>query len=327
MQNIGKLKDYLYKTLGLLCKEEKPALSYSKSLPIYLKNSFNFHILSIEDVQFFIAEPLGKMKGAALLSSAKKLKELTGFCILIMLPQIDTNLRRTLISGKVDFVVIGKQIYLPSMCMYLNERGLSLNVVGKMILSPAAQILLLYHLQVCSLERRTLKDVALLLNYSAKTVSVVTAELVKATICTLEVQGRNKLLNFVQLGKDLWKTVEPLLESPIVQIYYIDELPDELENIVRISYDSALAHYTFLAESKQRTVAIAKRNPLVRGLLDNGNLHPTEGEIRVELWKYDPVLLSDSSFVDKLSLALCYKNNDDERINKELAGLIDGVKW
>jgi len=243
------------------------------------------------------------------------------------LPQIDTNLRRTLISGKVDFVVIGKQIYLPSMCMYLNERGLSLNVAGKMILSPAAQILLLYHLQVCSLERRTLKDVALLLNYSAKTVSVVTAELVKANICTLEVQGRNKLLNFVQLGKDLWKTVEPLLESPIVQIYYIDELPDELENIVRISYDSALAHYTFLAESKQRTVAIAKRNPLVRGLLDNGNLHPTEGEIRVELWKYDPVLLSDSSFVDKLSLALCYKNNDDERINKELAGLIDGVKW
>jgi hypothetical protein len=327
MRNIGNLEAYLGKTLGLLCEIQLSAVPHLKSLPVYLKNSFSFTLLKIEGVDYLGVEPLGDVKGSVLLSSTKRLKELTGISTLVILPQIDTNLRRTLISNKIDFVVPERQIYLPSLCMYLNERGLGISIADKVVLSPSAQALLLYHLQVHSLEKLTLKEIAPLLDYSAKTISVITSELIKTTICTLESQGRSKLLHFTQSGKELWKTVAPLLESPIANIYYINELPNELKEVAKMSFDSALSYYTFLAETKQQTVAINKRNSLISHLLDIGELHPTEGSIRVELWKYNPALLSDSPFVDKLSLALCYKGNNDERVNKELNQLIDNMEW
>lgn len=328
MQSIGKLNDYLNRILGLSCKDRESVTSYIKSLPVYLRNSFLFYLLCVEDVDFLVFEPLKEMKGSALISSAKKLQEQTKLRTLILLPRIDTNLRRTLINGKVDFVVPDKQIYLPSMCIYLNERGLGIGAAGdKVIFSPAAQALLLYHLQVRPLEGLTLKEIASLLDYSAKTITLIAGELIKANICTLKSQVRCKLLTFIRSGKELWQIIEPMLESPIVQVYYINELPDNLEKIAKVSYDSALAHYSFLAEPKQRTVAIAKRNPIVRDLLVDKELHPTEGQIRVELWKYNPTLLSNISFVDRLSLVLCYKENEDERVNKEIGQLIDKMQW
>lgn len=327
MRNIGNLDVYLGKILGLSCETQLSAVPHLKSLPVYLKNSFSFTLLKIEGVDYLGIEPLGDTKGSVLISSTKKLKELIGISTLVILPQIDTNLRRTLISNKIDFVVPEKQIYLPSLCIYLNERGLGISTANKDILSPSAQALLLYHLQVHSLENLTLKEIAPLLDYSAKTISVITSELIKTAICELESQGRSKLLHFAQSGKKLWKIVAPLLESPIASIYYINELPNELKEVAKMSFDSALSQYTFLADTKQQAVAISKRNSLISHLLDIGELHPTEGSIRVELWKYNPALLSDSPFVDKLSLALCYKGNDDERVNKELNQLIDNMEW
>lgn len=327
MRNIGNLNVYLGKIIGLKCEMQQSAAPYLKSLPVYLKNSFSFTLLEIEGVDYLGIEPLGDTKGSVLISSTKRLKELTRISTLVILPQIDTNLRRTLISNKIDFVVPEKQIYLPSLCMYLNERGLGISTANKDLLSPSSQALLLYHLQVQSLEKLTLKEIAPLLDYSAKTISVITSELIKTAICELESQGRSKLLHFAQSGKKLWETVAPLLESPIASIYYINELPNELKEVAKMSFDSALSQYTFLADTKQQAVAISKRNSLISHLLDIGELHPTEGSIRVELWKYNPALLSDSPFVDKLSLALCYKGNDDERVNKELNQLIDNMEW
>lgn len=327
MRNIGNMDIYLGKILGLSCETQLSAASHLKSLPVYLKTSFSFTLLKIEGVDYLGIEPLGDAKGSILISSTKRLKELTGIPALVILSQIDISLRRTLISNKIDFVVPERQIYLPSLCMYLNERGFGVNIADKDVLSPSAQALLLYHLQVHSLEGLTLKEIAPLLDYSAKTISVITSELIKPAICVLESQGRSKRLHFTQSGRDLWKIVAPLLESPIASIYYINELPNELKEVAKMSCDSALSHYTFLADTKQQAVAISKRNPLISHLLDIGELHPTEGSVRVELWKYNPALLSDSPFVDKLSLALCYKGNDDERVNKELNQLIDNMEW
>jgi hypothetical protein len=37
-------------------------------------------------------------------------------------------------------------------------------------------------------------------------------------------------------------------------------------------------------------------------------LHPEEGDVRLEVWKYNPALPANSQFIDRLSLALYYKN-------------------
>jgi hypothetical protein len=45
------------------------------------------------------------------------------------------------------------------------------------------------------------------------------------------------------------------------------------------------------------------------------------------VWKYDPMLLADGGFVDKLSLALCYRDTHDERVQHEITELINNIVW
>jgi hypothetical protein len=51
------------------------------------------------------------------------------------------------------------------------------------------------------------------------------------------------------------------------------------------------------------------------------------GEVEVEVWKYNPALLSESGVVDRLSLYLLLKDYDDERVQIELEHMIHEIKW
>jgi hypothetical protein len=47
----------------------------------------------------------------------------------------------------------------------------------------------------------------------------------------------------------------------------------------------------------------------------------------IELWRYDPCLLSQSTSVDRLSLYLSFDAADDERIEEALEELLKGMLW
>ena len=47
----------------------------------------------------------------------------------------------------------------------------------------------------------------------------------------------------------------------------------------------------------------------------------------VEIWRYDPSLLAINGVVDPLSLYLCMRTSDDERIRIELKNLMGSIEW
>jgi hypothetical protein len=248
--------------------------------------------------------------------------------VLVQFKSLDTTKRRVLINNRVNFVVVDKQIYLPALRTYLNEGNSVQDVAAKAALSPAAQSLLLYHLQVKSFEGVPFKDMAEALGYSKKTITLVAAELQASSICDIIDSGsRHKALSFPLKGRELWDGVSPAMSTPIHKVWYIerDALPDDLP--LRSSYDTALAHYTFMADSRRPAYAIDKRVFAEHQDSLLPFLHPEEGDVRLEVWKYDPALLSEGQFVDKLSLSLCYKETDDERVRSEITRMIDKIKW
>ena len=56
-------------------------------------------------------------------------------------------------------------------------------------------------------------------------------------------------------------------------------------------------------------------------------MNKQHGDYRIEIWKYNPALLSKGEQVDRLSLYLSLKDSDDERVQKECDTLIDEMKW
>jgi DNA-binding MarR family transcriptional regulator len=219
-----------------------------------------------------------------------------------------------------------RQIYIPSLRIYLNEVVDIQQLAGKEKLSPAAQLLLLYHLQKTSLEGLPFKDIAEVLNYSKKTISIAVAELQNLSICAVEsMNDRNKVLRFKEKGRELWNSVSPLMDSPIKKVWYTAK--DMLSADLPLSSDTALAHHTFMVESSQTSFAIDKKEFSEHQAEMQTFLHSEEGDVRLEVWKYNPVLLANAQFINKLSLALCYKDTDDERIKKEIIKLIDNITW
>jgi hypothetical protein len=285
----------------------------AKALPIYLRKSFILSRMEVDNHVCVAAEPRRAMRGPDLSAAVDEMRRRLDCDVMLCLPTVDAALRRALVNSRTPFVVPDKQVYLPFMCMIFTERGLaSVEKKTESPLSPAAQLLLLFHLEHESLDGCSLKEVASILGYSAKTVTVMMPELLERDICRLENDGREKRLCFADVKSELWHRAKQYLDSPVRRVAYVDALPDWPE--LRFAFDSAMAHYSFIAEPRQTTVAVSAKSPLLKELA----LHPSEGRFRVELWKYDPARLSDTAFVDPLSLILSYKDTDDERIAKEI---------
>ena len=324
------LEEYVSKTIGLTFKMKGLARDLIKGLPQYLKGTFDFSLVEIDGQEFLLLMPSVEvdLSTSQIVKFANQISRQTGKPTLIQFNSMDNIKRRTLISHRENFVVPDKQIYIPSLRMYLNEKGSIQHLAGKETLSPSTQLLLLYHLQKKSLERLPFKEIAETLNYSKKTISVMVAELQRLSVCEVEqVNEHSKMLRFNKQSRELWDSISSFMSSPVLKVWYIEKkhLPANLP--LYASYDTALVHYTFMANASLPSFAIDKNEISEHQEELQAFLHPEEGDIRLEMWKYNPALLADKPFVDRLSLALCYNDTDDERVRKEITGMIDKTIW
>lgn len=332
MQKEGNcsIEEYIGRTIGLRFRHKGSANDSVKSLPQYLKGAFDFSLVEIEGQEFLLLIPLAEfdLSTFRIVKFSNQVGRQTGKPTLIQFKSMDNIRRRTLISNQTNFIVPDKQIYIPSLRIYLSESGSIRNFAVKETLSPSTQFLLLYHLQKTSLEGLPFKDVAEVLSYSKKTISIVVTELQKLSICEVEqANERSKVLRFNQKGCELWNSTSPLMTSPVQKAWYIEKkyLPANLP--LYASYDTALAHYTFMADTSLPSFAIDKKAFSGHQEKLQEFLHPEEGSARLEIWKYNPALLADGKFIDKLSLTLCYKDSDDERVRKEITEMTDKIIW
>jgi hypothetical protein len=47
----------------------------------------------------------------------------------------------------------------------------------------------------------------------------------------------------------------------------------------------------------------------------------------LQLWRYNPKLITSEDYVDPLSLFLCFKEEPDERVQMALEEMMEKIKW
>ena len=179
-------------------------------------------------------------------------------------------------------------------------------------LTPAAQYLLLSHLQVESLEGKTLSEISSAVPLSYLTVSRAITTLEEVGLGISDRFGKIKLFHFRYIGKELWEKARPYLVSPILNVRYYDSF----DGHGIIGGINALAHYSHLNPEEMQTLVLDRSvAPKDNGL--------EEGRFRIEVWKYPPI--GSGPCVDKLSLALSLQENKDERVQKEIELMINAI--
>jgi len=319
-----KTAEYLHAVLGLVC-EIAGDCSQKIKLPYYLKAGNRFVECFIDTQRCLLMVTDELPDGSTLAKRVGEIGDIEGTQVVLVLDNIDAVRRKALIASRTSFVVPGKQVYLPFIGALLTERGMASEVAQeKQIFTPAAQVMLLTHLQKESFEGRIISEIAKLFPYSVKTISAAAKELEQAGVCTVEGDNSGKMLHFI--GKEeIWSKAEPWMTSPVQEVLYCDSIEQIPEGLRFVTYDKALTEYTFMADFSGESYAVFKNDDVIKKLKNSGLFNSVEGRYRIELWKYNPALLASDGMVDALSLTLCYKDSDDERVTGELNQLVKKV--
>lgn len=316
---------YLQETVGLTAIIKGFPDVLFKKLPLYLSHAYHYSLIEVEGSSLLLAaDNSATPKTASLLKKhSKAIFQHAELSVIFVLYNLGAQVKRKLIQDKICFIVPDSQIYLPGLFISIKEVNYKPQTFSKQ-LTPSAQLLLLYHLQVEHLNNYSFKQIAAKLNYSAKTITTIALELKAKELC--EVVGSKEKRFVFDIGREqLWQKAEPQMQSPVIRSYYTN-----LKNSPAFckSGDMALFHYTFLSDTGKEEYAIYKT--IFEELKENeycDYYDDVEGDIKIEVWKYNPLLLSDNGYIDPLSLYLCYRMDTNERINAEMEKLLNKRIW
>jgi len=302
----------------------------SSSLPLFLRERYKISaikifgrrfLLAMEKEKNFPASPSEYARQATFLQT--KLKE----PVVLVIPALPSYVRNRMAAKGIPFIVPGSQIFLPIALIDLRERFPQPKLTHGKKLTPAAQCVLLYHLQKESLERIALRDIAAKVRYSPIMLTKVKDELEATQICFPFREGRSIMLGFKLRGKELWEFAKPLLSSPVRKKHWVRW--NKPAHPALLAGMSALSRHTMIEDDRLSTYALA-RLPFREAL--EKRMHQKymcfeEANVQLESWSYNPLLLRDKKTVDSLSLYLSLQDSTDERVQQQLEILIDKISW
>lgn len=293
------LQSYLTNILGIrITFPKKPSENLSQIQNSTFAKSYSFYEITLAGVSVIVAERKNQegFNGSNIVKEYKQMKEYFGFPLLLELSVNDSAFQRQLINKKVNFVVPGRQLYFPELFISLCEVPCKKRKADK-TLTISAQVMLLYHLQKKSLAGIPFKEIAGLIGYSAKTVSLVVEELCNFGIAKVAVDGRHKTLQFFKCGVELYLQVEKLLQSPVITSGYTDNDVNE-PGLFQVGY--GVLNNAYSDKPQYQTYGISSRRAKDVKL----RVYSSNKKYSVEVWEYSPTLIGSDGKADLLSVLL-----------------------
>ena len=317
------LKKYIESTLGINVEILPIAKDRMKGLPYFVESNYNLFSMGLFNREILLVVLKENIPAEQLKKHLNIIQKAFQLLTVAVLQPIEAYNRLRLIEKKVPFIIAGKQMFMPQLLIDLKEFGVGVSEKQE-TMQPAAQLLVLFHLQVESLEGFNLKTIAEKLEYNSATITRAVKYFLSINLCVLH-GTKDKFLHFNFSKHELWSKSESLMFNPIKKTtYYAGVLND---NGLKKTNINALSDYSdlnptimaFYAAKPGYIQQLRNENPTQTGQL--------EGDVCIEEWKYDPQKLSNIDTVDKLSLYLCLRENMDERVQDALEQLIKTMPW
>ena len=312
MKNESKIINYLHDSFGWNVEIENFD-AFRGRLPYVLLSAAEFSVVRCNDFKGVAIEPKPEYDFRMIRNLVNTVERKTGIPALLILENLDAYQRRVLIDNRTNFIVPDRQIFFPVLGILLNERGLGVRQSKSDMLSVVAVAMVVYQLTKRNLQGKSVSQIAEIMGYSVKTLSLAVNELEQNGFVAFRQEGRKKLMDFILSPKEMWEKIYDMSDSPVEKRMFTvnDEIMKEIG--VKAS-DSALSDVSMLAPPQQPVYAVYARNPRLREL----NLNQNDGTSIIEVWKTDPKLTAVNGNLDIFSLALSYKDDDDPRVKKEI---------
>jgi len=311
--NVRNISEYIEKMVGAEVQIEPLDKAKKQALPILITNAYQLLQCQLLGAEVCLmvckdadATPMQLKKHCAIVERALEMHA------AVVLPEVKPYNMKRLVDARVNTIVPGRQLFLPSLLMDLRVQRNPVDMQGKPM-PVMAQVVVLYHLQIQNLNGMSAQPIAELMGVSYPNINRAVKWLADNRFVELS-PSREKQMRFISEGKELWEQALPVLQSPIERVLRTDQMLDAY-----VCGEEALAELTMLAEPQEQHWAISKQEAQLLA----ADLDKEFGEHVVEVWRYDPKLMGENRMVDRLSLYLSLRNAEDERVKKEIKGILD----
>ena len=309
--------EYLEKVLGIKVAYENAAVQH---LPNFINTRYRLQIVSLDGKKAIFAYPKTELEQIETLKKhIARIQQMESLPVVLIPEQITSRQREYLIREKIPFVVEGRQIYLPFMAVYLQERCSAEKILREEIL-PSAQMLFLHFIYNGARELTT-SQAARDLSLTPTSISRASKQLTDLGLLQTKKVGVQKILFAEGTPKELFQKAEKQLINPVKRTVYVSK-ESVGAKLLRSGY-SALAEYSMLNAPSVECYAAEKISQWNE--VTTNSLQDSKTQAAVEMWRYNPRKLSNEKAVDKLSLALALRDDADERVEEAVEKMLDDL--
>jgi DNA-binding MarR family transcriptional regulator len=289
------------------------------NLPYILEETYDFRKVTLDGTVCLFAEPRNEMPTVqAVARNFERVREAEPLPVVLKTGGLSAERRKALIAARIPFVA-REQIYLPFMGAVLQDK-LYAEPNPREKLMPSAQMLLFAYLYQNNSKLYPGK-LTQKLELSAMQITRAVRQLQKMNLFEVDKDGVSVVIHGKTNHRALFEATEPYLLDPVKEILYINggaktkDLP--------FAGISALSRMTMLADDNVPAYAYHSRTDKLVG---ENVLSDRDRQVRVEIWKYAPALLSrDKSIADPLSVLVSLKGERDERVQQAAEDVLGGL--
>ena len=306
--------EYLYHILGIKVRYLK---NLQNPMPNFIVDRYKLQRVLLDDKPAVFVTPKGELDS---INSVKKhidkIRQTEDVPAILVLDKVTSRQKEYLLRDHIPFIVEGKQIYLPFMAIYLQERNDSEKPDVSLIL-PSAQMLLLHFIyNGCVAMPAT--DAANVLGLIPTSISRASKQLTEMVLITAEKIGVQKVISSGNSPEQLFDLALKHLCTPVKRTIYVPK--KAVGKHLLLSGVSALSEYSMLNPLVLKTYAAGSITEWEK--IASSSLQNAEEQCAIEHWRYDPRKLSNGNCVDRLSLALTLMEDHDERIEEALGYML-----
>ena len=283
--------------------------------PFYLRDGYTFSVVAWNNQKCLLVKP--KMSSVRLPTLKKQfsiVKSLTEYPCALVMDELTSQQRKNLLTDHIPFVAAPYQVYFPFWgCSFTAQFKTHTTPEG--LMTPTTQLVFLYLFYTLNGGRTTAAKISDRLGLAKVSVARAIDDFVSSGLFAITVEGTRKWISMPANKSEQINTAIKRMRTPVEKTIYISTVPRDAHYM--IGGVRALAQFTMinageldgcLVYSKKGFTSLQREYIISeKDFLDFGG-HP------VEVWSYDPNLLSAGERVDDLSLLLSLSDNSDERI-------------
>lgn len=294
-------------------------------LPLYLCNTYRFYGISIYNKAYAFARPQSTLNLKSYKVQEKKAEAILSVPVVLCADKLMFQQRENLINSGVEFIEPGKQIYMPSLGVVLNDKRNSADTKPIEKFTPQIQLCALFFLYKKEKEYAA-KEISETTGLNVMAVSRGVSALTELELLSVRKAARTNYYTIKASKNKFLESIKDYLISPVLKSVYADG-----ENIFNVGIKSgytALSQLTSVVDDSIQTYAVSRTTykSIESNCRESSDMFSLNDKIvKIEVWKYDPTIFMVDNCVDRLSLYLSFAKDNDERTEESLEELMKEI--